>query len=206
VSGERLKPEALSVRLGQYRILDLTGASIQECHQDKHNTASASSKLPIWYSEKSDPDCTLLDVGLDYLPDRPAMTFCGEAQRIRLATQIGSGLTGVLYVLDEPSIGLHQRDNGRLLQTLTKLRDLSTLIVVEHDEETIRAADHIVDIGPGAGVQGADYRAGDLEAMLGADSSLTGAYLSGRRLIETPVERRQGMGDRLTSKNAHRIT
>ena len=150
----------------------------------------------------------LLDVGLDYLTlDRPAMTLSGgEAQRIRLATQIGSGLTGVLYVLDEPSIGLHQRDNGRLLQTLTKLRDLgNTLIVVEHDEETIRAADHIVDIGPAAGVHGGQIVAqGALEAMLEAVDSLTGAYLSGRRVIETPAERRQGNGRSLILKNAHR--
>jgi len=119
-------------------------------------------------------------VGLDYLTlDRPATLSGGEAQRIRLATQIGSGLTGVLYVLDEPSIGLHQRDNGRLLQTLTKLRDLgNTLIVVEHDEETIRAADHIVDMV--LEVHGEIIAQGNLEALLGADSSLTGA-LSGRR-------------------------
>ena len=112
----------------------------------------------------------LLNVGLDYLTlDRAAMTLSGgEAQRIRLATQIGSGLTGVLYVLDEPSIGLHQRDNGRLLDTLTKLRDLgNTLIVVEHDEDTIRAADYLVDIGPGAGVHGGSIVVeGDLDALL----------------------------------------
>ena len=124
----------------------------------------------------------LLDVGLDYLSlDRPAMTLSGgEAQRIRLATQIGAGLTGVLYVLDEPSIGLHQRDNDRLLNTLVKLRDLgNTLIVVEHDEDTIRAADYIVDIGPGAGVHGGNIVAeGDFETLLAAEESLTGAYLS----------------------------
>lgn len=150
----------------------------------------------------------LLDVGLDYLTlDRPAMTLSGgEAQRIRLATQIGSGLTGVLYVLDEPSIGLHQRDNGRLLQTLTKLRDLgNTLIVVEHDEETIRAADHIVDIGPSAGIHGGNIIAeGDFQALLEAENSLTGAYLSGRRLIQTPANRREGNGISLVIKNARR--
>jgi len=143
----------------------------------------------------------LLDVGLDYLTlDRPAMTLSGgEAQRIRLATQIGSGLTGVLYVLDEPSIGLHQRDNNRLLNTLTKLRDLgNTLIVVEHDEETIRAADYLVDIGPKAGVHGGEVIAqGDLEALLTAEKSLTGAYLSGRSVIETPSKRRGGNGKKL---------
>jgi excinuclease ABC subunit A len=130
----------------------------------------------------------------------------GEAQRIRLATQIGSGLTGVLYVLDEPSIGLHQRDNGRLLTTLTKLRDLgNTLIVVEHDEETIRAANHIVDIGPGAGIHGGKIIAqGSLEDLLNAQESLTGAYLSGKRVIHTPAKRRAGNGRTLTIKNAHR--
>jgi excinuclease ABC subunit A len=144
----------------------------------------------------------LLDVGLDYLSlDRPAMTLSGgEAQRIRLATQIGAGLTGVLYVLDEPSIGLHQRDNDRLLNTLIKLRDLgNTLIVVEHDEDTIRAADHIVDIGPGAGVHGGHIVAeGDFNALISAEDSLTGAYLSGRRSIPTPAERRDTGSRKLT--------
>ena len=137
----------------------------------------------------------LLDVGLDYLSlDRPAMTLSGgEAQRIRLATQIGAGLTGVLYVLDEPSIGLHQRDNDRLLNTLVRLRDLgNTLVVVEHDEDTIRAADHVVDIGPGAGVHGGHIVAeGSFEDLINSEASLTGAYLSGRRSIPTPAERRQ---------------
>ena len=209
--GKRLKPEALSVRLGQYRILDLTGVSIRES-QHRISTMQLSDRqlqiADLVLREIKARLQFLLDVGLDYLTlDRPAMTLSGgEAQRIRLATQIGSGLTGVLYVLDEPSIGLHQRDNGRLLQTLTKLRDLgNTLIVVEHDEETIRAADHIVDIGPAAGVHGGQIVAqGDLEAMLGAVDSLTGAYLSGRRVIETPGERRQGNGRSLILKNAHR--
>jgi excinuclease ABC subunit A len=130
----------------------------------------------------------------------------GEAQRIRLATQIGSGLTGVLYVLDEPSIGLHQRDNARLLKTLVRLRDLgNTLIVVEHDEETIRAADHLVDIGPGAGVHGGSIIAeGSFENVLNAPESLTGAYLSGRKVIATPTERRTGNGRSLKIRNAHR--
>ena len=136
----------------------------------------------------------LLDVGLDYLSlDRPAMTLSGgEAQRIRLATQIGAGLTGVLYVLDEPSIGLHQRDNDRLLATLERLRDLgNTLVVVEHDEDTIRAADHLVDIGPGAGVHGGHIVAeGSIDDLLKAKDSLTGAYLSGHKSIPTPAERR----------------
>lgn len=136
----------------------------------------------------------LLDVGLDYLSlARPAATLSGgEAQRIRLATQIGSGLTGVLYVLDEPSIGLHQRDNRKLIETLTRLRDLgNTLIVVEHDEETIRTADWIVDIGPGAGEHGGEVvSSGSYQDLISNKSSITGAYLSGRSVIEIPKIRR----------------
>jgi excinuclease ABC subunit A len=136
----------------------------------------------------------LLDVGLDYLSlDRPAATLSGgEAQRIRLATQIGSGLVGVLYVLDEPSIGLHQRDNRRLIETLTRLRDLgNTLIVVEHDEETIRTADWVVDIGPGAGEHGGKVVvSGSYEELIASKESITGAYLSGRKSIEIPKTRR----------------
>lgn len=209
--GKRLKPEALSVRLGQYRVNDLTGVSIRECQQ-RLNIMQLSDRAfqigDLVLREIKARLQFLLDVGLDYLSlDRAAMTLSGgEAQRIRLATQIGSGLTGVLYVLDEPSIGLHQRDNGRLLQTLTKLRDLgNTLIVVEHDEETITAADHIVDIGPGAGIHGGHIIAqGDLQALLEATDSLTGAYLSGRRAIATPAQRREGNGRSLFIKNAHR--
>ena len=209
--GKRLKPEALAVRLGQYRILDLTGVSIRDCHYRISNIQLSTRQMQIADLVLREIKARLqflLDVGLDYLTlDRPAMTLSGgEAQRIRLATQIGSGLTGVLYVLDEPSIGLHQRDNNRLLQTLTKLRSLgNTLIVVEHDEETIRAADHIVDIGPGAGVNGGKIIAqGDLEALLDSPDSLTGAYLSGRRAIATPNQRRDGNGRSLLIKNAHR--
>jgi excinuclease ABC subunit A len=129
----------------------------------------------------------------------------GEAQRIRLATQIGAGLTGVLYVLDEPSIGLHQRDNGRLLNTLKKLRDLgNTLIVVEHDEETIHSADYLVDIGPKAGIHGGEIVCqGDFKTLLQTEASLTGAYLSGRKVIETPEVRREGNGFSLFLKNCH---
>jgi excinuclease ABC subunit A len=209
--GKRLKPEALSVRLGQYQILDLTGASIQQCRERINNLHLSDRQAQIGDLALKEIRARLqflLDVGLDYLTlDRAAMTLSGgEAQRIRLATQIGSGLTGVLYVLDEPSIGLHQRDNGRLLQTLTKLRDLgNTLIVVEHDEETIRAANHIVDIGPAAGIHGGKIVAqGDLETLLSAADSLTGAYLSGRKVIETPAERRQGNGRSLLIKDAYR--
>ena len=209
--GKRLKPEALAVRLGQYRMTDLSGVSIRDCRQRVDELKLSDRQVQIAdlvLREIKSRLQFLLDVGLDYLTlDRPAMTLSGgEAQRIRLATQIGSGLTGVLYVLDEPSIGLHQRDNGRLLRTLTKLRDLgNTLIVVEHDEETIRAANHIVDIGPGAGIHGGYIIAqGDLQALLTAEKSLTGAYLSGRRVIETPGQRREGNGRSLIIQNAHR--
>jgi excinuclease ABC subunit A len=209
--GKRLKPEALAVKLGQYGILDLTSVAIRECRARIEQLKLTSRQAQIGELVLKEIKARLqflLDVGLDYLTlDRPAMTLSGgEAQRIRLATQIGSGLTGVLYVLDEPSIGLHQRDNGRLLTTLTKLRDLgNTLIVVEHDEETIRAANHIVDIGPGAGIHGGKIIAqGSLEDLLNAQESLTGAYLSGKRVIHTPTKRREGNGRTLTIKNAHR--
>jgi excinuclease ABC subunit A len=209
--GKRLKPEALAVRLGQYKILDFTSVSIRDC-QERIDVLKLNARqvqiADLVLREIKARLQFLLDVGLDYLTlDRPAMTLSGgEAQRIRLATQIGSGLTGVLYVLDEPSIGLHQRDNGRLLRTLNRLRDLgNTLIVVEHDEETIRAADYVVDIGPGAGMHGGNIVAqGDLEALLTAEDSLTGAYLSGRKVIHTPVERREGSGLNLIIKNAYR--
>jgi excinuclease ABC subunit A len=209
--GDRLKPEALSVRLGQYRIKDFTGASIRDGLSRVNSLELTPRQAQIGELVLKEIKARLqflLDVGLDYLTlDRTAMTLSGgEAQRIRLATQIGSGLTGVLYVLDEPSIGLHQRDNARLLNTLTKLRDLgNTLVVVEHDEDTIRAADHLVDIGPGAGVHGGEVVAqGSLENLLKAEASLTGAYLSGRRLIPTPAERRDGNGRSLRIRNAHR--
>jgi len=220
--GLRLKPEALAVRVGPFRIHELTSSSVAE------SLRRIEQLMGVGESDGAEPLLSarqiqigelvlreirmrlkfLLDVGLDYLSlDRPAMTLSGgEAQRIRLATQIGAGLTGVLYVLDEPSIGLHQRDNDRLLNTLIKLRDLgNTLIVVEHDEDTIRAADHIVDIGPGAGVHGGHIVAeGDLQALLGAEDSLTGAYLSGRRTIPTPAERRTSGSRKLTLVNCQR--
>ena len=148
----------------------------------------------------------LVDVGLDYLTlDRAAASLSGgEAQRIRLATQIGSGLMGVLYILDEPSIGLHQRDNERLIKTLIRLRNLgNTLLVVEHDEETMRAADHIIDIGPGAGEHGGKIVAeGTYQDIVANTNSLTGDFLAGRRRIEMPVERRAGNGHSLTIKGA----
>ncbi len=209
--GQRLKPEALSVRLGQYRINDLTAVSIRDCLPRVNGlelTPRQAQIADLVLREIRARLQFLLDVGLDYLTlDRMAMTLSGgEAQRIRLATQIGSGLTGVLYVLDEPSIGLHQRDNSRLLKTLTRLRNLgNTLIVVEHDEETIRAADYLVDIGPGAGVHGGEIISqGGLDDLLNAPESLTGAYLSGRRVIHTPAERRPGNGRVLKIRNAYR--
>jgi excinuclease ABC subunit A len=209
--GKRLKAEALAVKLGKYGILDFTSVSIRDA-QDRIETLKLNPRqaqiAELVLREVKARLKFLLDVGLDYLSlDRPAMTLSGgEAQRIRLATQIGSGLTGVLYVLDEPSIGLHQRDNGRLLKTLTRLRDLgNTLIVVEHDEETIRAADYVVDIGPGAGMHGGNIVSqGSLETLLAAEDSLTGAYLSGRRVIQTPAKRREGNGLSLMIKNASR--
>ncbi len=140
----------------------------------------------------------LVDVGLDYLSlNRNAGTLAGgEAQRIRLASQIGSGLVGVLYVLDEPSVGLHQRDNRKLIDTLVRLRDLgNTVIVVEHDEETIRTADHVVDIGPGAGEHGGQIVvSGTVKDLLRTKASLTGQYLSGKRYIPVPVQRREPGG------------
>jgi excinuclease ABC subunit A len=209
--GDRLKPESLAVRLGQYRLKDLTSVSIRDSLSRVNQMQLSSRQAQIGDLALKEVKARLqflLDVGLDYLTlDRTAMTLSGgEAQRIRLATQIGAGLTGVLYVLDEPSIGLHQRDNDRLLATLTKLRDLgNTLIVVEHDEDTIRAADYLVDIGPGAGIHGGQIVAhGSLENVLTAQDSLTGAYLSGRRTIHTPSERRPGNGCSLKLRNAHR--
>ncbi|MEM6717394.1 MAG: excinuclease ABC subunit A, partial [Cyanobacteria bacterium P01_C01_bin.147] len=217
--GARLKPESLAVRIGPYNINDLTDVSVRECLERIKKLVGEADGPPLLSARQQQIGELvlkeirarlqfMLDVGLDYLTlHRTAMTLSGgEAQRIRLATQIGSGLTGVLYVLDEPSIGLHQRDNDRLLNTLYHLRDIgNTLIVVEHDEDTIRAADHLVDIGPGAGVHGGRIVAeGDLSALLAAEESLTGAYLSGRRTIETPKERRKGNKRSLKLINAHR--
>ncbi len=208
--GQRLKPASLSVSLGQYRINDLASVPIREC-LDRVNDLKLTNRQALIgelaLKEIRSRLQFLLDVGLDYLTlDRAAMTLSGgEAQRIRLATQIGAGLTGVLYVLDEPSIGLHQRDNDKLLGTLKKLRDLgNTLIVVEHDEDTIRAADSLVDIGPKAGVHGGEIVVqGNLTALLNSETSLTGAYLSGKRVIATPEERRKGKAFGITLKDCH---
>jgi excinuclease ABC subunit A len=209
--GHRLRPEALAVRVGGYRITDFTGVSITECVHRLAHLSLTDRQRQIAEQVLKEINARLhfmLDVGLDYLTlDRPTMTLSGgESQRIRLATQIGSGLTGVLYVLDEPSIGLHQRDNGRLLRTLHKLRDLgNTLIVVEHDEETIRSADHVVDIGLGAGVHGGRIVAqGTVTDIINHPESLTGAYLSGRKKIPTPATRREGNGRYLEIIDAHK--
>ncbi|KSW21899.1 excinuclease ABC subunit UvrA [Cellulomonas sp. B6] len=195
--GARLKPEVLAVKVGGRSIADVCALPIDEARDFIDGLELGERERAIAAQVVKEIQARLgflLDVGLDYLSlMRPAGTLSGgEAQRIRLATQIGSGLVGVLYVLDEPSIGLHQRDNRRLIETLTRLRDLgNTLIVVEHDEDTIRTADWIVDIGPGAGEHGGRVvHSGDLEGLLASQESVTGAYLSGRRAIPMPATRR----------------
>ena len=196
--GSRLKPEVLAVTIGDKSIAAICELSIKECAAFLNKISLSAREKQIAERVLKEVNARLgflLDVGLDYLSlARPAATLSGgEAQRIRLATQIGSGLVGVLYVLDEPSIGLHQRDNRRLIDTLTRLRDLgNTLIVVEHDEDTIRTADWIVDIGPGAGEHGGHVvSSGDYQALITAKDSITGAYLSGRTKIEVPKKRRE---------------
>ncbi|MFM7887998.1 MAG: excinuclease ABC subunit A, partial [Pseudanabaena sp.] len=208
--GTRLKPESLAVQIGGYNIIDFVSVPIGTCLDRLKNLNLDARTKQIGDRVLQEIESRLqflLDVGLDYLTlDRSTMSLSGgEAQRIRLATQIGSGLTGVLYVLDEPSIGLHQRDNLRLLATLNKLRDLgNTLIVVEHDEETIRAADYLVDIGPGAGVHGGRVVVqGSVKDIEKNPESLTGAYLSKQKQIYTPTERREGNGKHLEICNAH---
>ena len=196
-NGARLKPEVLAVTIGDKNISEICELSIADCadflKQIKLNKREAQIAERVM-KEVHARLGFLLDVGLDYLSlARPAGSLSGgEAQRIRLATQIGSGLVGVLYVLDEPSIGLHQRDNKRLIETLTRLRNLgNTLIVVEHDEETIRTADWIVDIGPGAGEHGGKVVvSGSYEDLIASKESITGAYLSGRKSIAIPKTRR----------------
>jgi excinuclease ABC subunit A len=195
--GARLKPEVLSVTVGDKSIAEICELSIADCATFLKSISLNAREAQIAERVMKEVHARLgflLDVGLDYLSlARPAATLSGgEAQRIRLATQIGSGLVGVLYVLDEPSIGLHQRDNRRLIDTLTRLRDLgNTLIVVEHDEETIRTADWIVDIGPGAGEHGGKVVvSGSYEELIASEESITGAYLSGRKSIAIPEKRR----------------
>ena len=196
--GQRLRPETLAVTIGDRNIADVTDLSIRDALAFTGDMGLSEREEMIAARLVKEIRARLgflVDVGLDYLTlGRAAGTLAGgEAQRIRLATQIGSGLVGVLYILDEPSIGLHQRDNRRLLDTLIRLRDLgNTLIVVEHDEATIVEADHIVDIGPGAGEHGGEIvYSGKLKGLLECDASLTGAYLSGRRTIPVPEVRRQ---------------
>lgn len=207
--GARLKPEALAVRVGEKNIFEFTTMAIRE-ELDFINHVDFSEKDKIISNqiikEIKSRLSFLINVGLDYLDlARKAGTLSGgEAQRIRLATQIGSKLMGVLYILDEPSIGLHQRDNDRLIDTLKQLRDVgNTLIVVEHDEDTIKEADYIVDIGPGAGEHGGKIVAkGTLEEIMKNENSLTGQYLTGNKKVSLPKERRQGSGNFITVKGA----
>jgi excinuclease ABC subunit A len=207
--GARLRPESLAVRLGDKNIFEVCSLCIDEVDSflrklelNDRESHIAERVLKEIHSRLG----FLLDVGLDYLSlSRGSATLAGgEAQRIRLATQIGSGLVGVLYVLDEPSIGLHQRDNHRLIDTLMRLRDMGNmLIVVEHDEDTIRAADHVVDIGPGAGERGGEIvYSGTLDGLLGLEDSVTGAYLTGRKRIHIPKKRRSGTGEGITIRGA----
>jgi excinuclease ABC subunit A len=209
--GKRLKPEALSVKVGGADISSITRLSVSDAVEwfgalDGQLTSQQSQIARAILKEINERLGFLNNVGLDYLNlDRTSGTLSGgESQRIRLASQIGSGLSGVLYVLDEPSIGLHQRDNDMLLATLKRLRDLgNTVIVVEHDEDAIRAADHVVDLGPGAGVHGGEIVAqGTLADILNSTDSLTGQYLSGARRIEVPKARRKGNGHFVTVHNA----
>src|SRR6185503_3246285 len=207
--GARLKPEILAVTLAGRNIADVCALSVGECHEFIDAMELNDRQRMIAERVLKEINARLrflVDVGLDYLSlDRPAGTLSGgEAQRIRLASQIGSGLTGVLYVLDEPSIGLHQRDNARLIQTLQHLRDLgNTVVVVEHDEEAIRAADHVVDMGPGAGEAGGCVVAeGPPQAIVGAEQSLTGRYLSGALRIEIPRRRNRPREARLAVRGA----
>ena len=207
--GARLKPEALSVKVDGKNINELCSLSVKE-ELEFIETLHLSEKNKI-ISDQIVKEISarlkfLIDVGLDYLTlSREARTLSGgESQRIRLATQIGSALVGVLYILDEPSIGLHQRDNDKLIATMKNLRDIgNTLVVVEHDEDTIREADYIVDIGPRAGEHGGEIKvAGDLEAVKNCKESITGQYLTGEKKIEVPKERRKGNGNFIEVKNA----
>jgi excinuclease ABC subunit A len=209
--GKRLNEKALSVKVAGTDIATPVAMSVADAKAwflglDGQLTAQQSQIARAILKEINERLGFLDNVGLDYLNlDRTSGTLSGgESQRIRLASQIGSGLSGVLYVLDEPSIGLHQRDNDRLLETLKRLRDLgNTVIVVEHDEDAIRAADHIVDLGPGAGVHGGEVVAqGNLKAILKAKGSLTADYLTGKRKIDVPTSRRKGNGHHITVKNA----
>lgn len=199
--GARLKPEALSVFIGGKNIYEVTQMNVAAAQKFFETLELSEREKTIARQILKEIDARLgflVNVGLDYLTlDRAAGTLSGgEAQRIRLATQIGSGLVGVLYILDEPSIGLHQRDNARLLEALKRLRDLgNTLLVVEHDEDTMFAADYILDIGPGAGVHGGEVTAaGPVDVLMKNKNSITGQYLSGRKFIPLPAERKKTNG------------
>ncbi len=199
--GRRLKKEVLGVTVGNKNISEITDLSVRDLHTYMKNLKLTDRQLKIGELVLKEINARigfLVDVGLDYLSlSRSAGTLSGgEAQRIRLATQIGSGLVGVAYILDEPSIGLHQRDNEKLLKTLLNLRDLgNTLIVVEHDEDTMRAADYIVDIGPGAGSHGGELVAcGTAEDIIACEESITGDYLSGKKMIPIPAARLKPTG------------
>ena len=207
--GRRLKPEILAVTVGGKNIAEVTEMSIKDLQKFFANIEWTDTQKAIGqqiFKEINARVGFLMDVGLDYLTlARTAGTLSGgEAQRIRLATQIGSGLVGVLYILDEPSIGLHQRDNDKLISTLKHLRDLgNTLIVVEHDEDTMKASDYIVDIGPYAGEHGGEVIfAGEYKDILNCEKSITGAFLSGREKIAVPESRRKGNGNFLSIKGA----
>jgi len=207
--GARLKKESLAVTVGGKNIQELTDMPIAKIQNFINNLKLDRTKTLIAnqiLKELNKRLQFLVDVGLEYLTlSRPAGTLSGgEAQRIRLATQIGAGLSGVLYILDEPSIGLHQRDNDKLIATLKKLRDLgNTVVVVEHDEDTMYAADYIVDIGPAAGVHGGNVIAtGDVEDIKKNPNSITGAYLSGRKQIKVPSKRRKSNGKSIEIKGA----
>ena len=209
--GKRLKDEMLSVRIGGLNIYEVGELSIVKALDFFTNLDLDDTRSKIAYMVLKEINARLkflVDVGLGYLTlNRSSGTLSGgEAQRIRLATQIGSGLTGVLYILDEPSIGLHQRDNNKLIATLTRLRDIgNTLIVVEHDEDTIRSADFVVDVGPGAGVHGGEIvYAGNVEGLKKCPQSITGKYLSGETSIPVPAERREGNGNLLTVNGARK--
>ena len=208
-NGARLKKEILSIKVGGININEMTDLSVKSLQEFLRKLELTDSKKMIAEMILKEIDARLqflIDVGLEYLTlSRSAGTLSGgEAQRIRLATQIGSGLTGVLYILDEPSIGLHQRDNDKLIATLKKLRDLgNSLLVVEHDEDTMYAADQIIDIGPGAGVHGGQVMAqGTAEEIKNVPTSITGAYLSGRKKIEVPKKRRPGNKKNIEIVNA----
>ena len=208
-NGARLKKEILSIKVGGININEMTDLSVKSLQEFLRKLELTDSQKMIAEMILKEIDARLqflIDVGLEYLTlSRSAGTLSGgEAQRIRLATQIGSGLTGVLYILDEPSIGLHQRDNDKLIATLKKLRDLgNSLLVVEHDEDTMYAADQIIDIGPGAGVHGGQVMAqGTAEEIKNVSTSITGAYLSGRKKIEVPKKRRPGNKKNIEIVNA----